>query len=302
MINRLFLMTTMLMVYCISTYAQGCSDAGICTISSFKPGSLYYSDSMHTSVKVGINTGSADHNISVLATYVEYERSVSSNLDINARLTSLSQSGNGISVWGLSDIYLTVKFRVWDQLSLILGAKLPLTDGNRLHNQLPLPMDYQSSLGTVDGIAGLGYKMGSLQLMAGYQHPVIQNDNKYERRLYEEGNILGTFQSTSKYTRNSDILFRASYTVPLVGKLTITPSVLAVYHTDNDTWQSGPDKVHIIDGSKGMTLNGNLYVDFPFLMRHAVQASVGFPLAVRDVRPDGLTRGFVAGIEYKYTF
>ena len=75
-----------------------------------------------------------------------------------------------------------------------------------------------------------------------------------------------------------------------------------MYHTDNETWQSGPDKVHIINGSKGMTLNGNLYVDFPFLMRHAVQASVGFPLAVRDVRPDGLTRGFVAGIEYKYTF
>ncbi len=282
--------------------AQGCSDAGICTISSFKPNGLDAADSIATSIRIGVNTGSADHDISVLGTYIEYDRNISNKWGVNAKLTSLAQSGNEISVWGLSDIFLTGKYNVWDELYVILGIKAPLTTGNRTLNQLPLPMDYQSSLGTVDGILGLGYRLSHLQIMAGYQHPFIQNANTFDANRYTNDHILSTFQTTNSYKRSSDALLRASYNIPVMNGLSLTPSALAVYHLADDTYRTGPVQEIAIVGSQGLTVNGNVYLDYAFLTHHAVQVSVGAPFVVRDVRPDGLTRGFVMGIEYKYTF
>lgn len=300
--HQLILIVWIVVSWQMDVIAQGCSDAGMCTISSFKPNGLTHLDTTVTNLKIGINTGSADHNISVLGNYIEYERNINRNFGINARLTSISQSGNGISVWGLSDIFLTGKYRIWNQLNAILGVKMPLSDANKTKDQLPLPMDYQSSLGTIDGIFGLGYAMDHIQIMVGYQRPFIQNENSFDAGRYPEGSILRTFQTTNMYKRGSDALARISYDIPIVGALHISPSVLAVYHLDDDTYKSGPGKEATILGSKGLTVNGNLYIDYPFCMRHAVQLSAGAPLVVRKARPDGLTRGFVAGLEYKYTF
>lgn len=300
--HQLILIVWIVVSWQMDVIAQGCSDAGMCTISSFKPNGLTHLDTTVTNLKIGINTGSADHNISVLGNYIEYERNINRNFGINARLTSISQSGNGISVWGLSDIFLTGKYRIWNQLNAILGVKMPLSDANKTKDQLPLPMDYQSSLGTIDGIFGLGYAMDHIQIMVGYQRPFIQNENSFDAGRYPEGSILRTFQTTNMYKRGSDALARISYDIPIVGALHISPSVLAVYHLDDDTYKSGPGKEATILGSKGLTVNGNLYIDYAFCMRHAVQLSAGAPLVVRKARPDGLTRGFVAGLEYKYTF
>lgn len=283
------------------SFGQGCSDAGICTLASFKPGSLNNIDSLQTSIKVGASMGSADHDISIFGTYVEYERNISNNLDFNAKLTTLAQSGNNISVWGLSDVYLTGKYRFYNHLYLILGAKIPLTDANRYKDNRPLPMDYQSSLGTIDGIAGLGYSLSNLQLMLGYQQPFIQNDNNFVSESYIKDNILSTFPTTNKFKRSSDALFRISYAVPIMNSLVITPSFLSVYHLSDDMYQSSPGKQSPIIDSKGLTVNGNLYLDYHFLRRHSVQLSAGAPLVVRKVRPDGLTRGLVLSLEYKYT-
>lgn len=283
------------------SFCQGCSDAGICTLASFKPGSLNNIDTLQTSIKVGASMGTADHDISIFGTYVEYERNISNNLDFNAKLTTLAQSGNNISVWGLSDVYLTGKYRFYNHLHVIMGAKLPLTNGNRYKSNRPLPMDYQSSLGTVDGIVGLGYSLSNLQMMLGYQQPFIQNDNNFVSEGYAEDNILSTFPSTNKFKRSSDALFRVSYAVPIMRSLVITPSVLSVYHLSDDMYQSSPGKLNPIVDSEGLTINGNFYLDFHFLKKHSVQLSVGAPFVVRKVRPDGLTRGLVLSLEYAYT-
>ena len=283
------------------SFGQGCSDAGICTLASFKPGSLNNIDTLQANIKVGVSMGSADHDISVFGTYIEYERNVSNKLDFNAKLTTLAQSGNNISVWGLSDVYLTGKYRFYKNLHVILGAKIPLTDGNRNKDNRPLPMDYQSSLGTVDAIAGLGFSLSNLQLMLGYQQPLIQNDNNFVSESYTEDNILSTFPTTNKFKRSSDALFRVSYAVPILSSLVITPSFLSVYHLSDDTYQASPGKQNPIIDSQGLTVNGNLYLDYHFLRRHSVQLSAGAPLVVRKVRPDGLTRGLVLSLEYKYT-
>ena len=57
-----------------------------------------------------------------------------------------------------------------------------------------------------------------------------------------------------------------------------------------------------IAGSQGVTLNSNLFLIYSISPRHALELSLGWPFRARDARPDGLTRDFVAGLEYAVKF
>ena len=61
------------------------------------------------------------------------------------------------------------------------------------------------------------------------------------------------------------------------------------------------DKKEII-GSQGLTLNGNAYLDYEINSKNIIQLNLGIPFIVRDIRPDGLTRSFIANIEYRIKF
>ncbi|MBL7830240.1 MAG: hypothetical protein JNK41_04370, partial [Saprospiraceae bacterium] len=143
--------------------AQGCSDAGVCTMNSFKP--MVGSTNAKNQFKIGLSTGGADNSISTIGNYLEYNRRFGQNLSIDARLTSLSQNGNSVSEFGLSDIFANINYLVNENFQLTVGAKIPLANGNKLKNNLALPMDYQSSLGTTDLIIGLSYQIKNLQLV-----------------------------------------------------------------------------------------------------------------------------------------
>ncbi len=58
----------------------------------------------------------------------------------------------------------------------------------------------------------------------------------------------------------------------------------------------------MIDGSQGLTLNGNAFFDYEINKKNALQLNVGAPFVVRDARPDGLTRGLVINFEYRIKF
>ncbi|MCA0931775.1 hypothetical protein LCM02_04875 [Lutimonas saemankumensis] len=282
--------------------AQGCSDAGVCTVHSFKPNGLDSISELTNQFKVGISYGAADNNISVFGSYLEYGRQFSDKFGIDARLTSLAQSGNDISTFGLSDIFLNSNYRISKKATLTLGFKIPLSDANKMEDRRALPMDYQSSLGTFDLLLGFGYFINKLHLVAAYQQPLTQNNNSFFAEDYPLGSPLRNFQSTNQYKRSGDILLRASYPIDLGQKFRLTPSLLPIYHLANDKYTDKDGTELEIDGSQGLTLNGNLYLDYYLDEKQALQFNVGSPFIVREVRPDGLTRSFVASLEYRIRF
>ncbi|MDN3642868.1 hypothetical protein QWY87_09170 [Lutimonas halocynthiae] len=283
-------------------YAQGCSDAGVCTIDSFKPHDHGDAQEYQNTFKAGLNFGAADYDINVFGTYLDYRRKVNENLSVDAKLTTLSQSGNDISAFGLSDIYVNGNYKVGKRASLTLGFKIPLMDANRKENGLALPMDYQSSLGTFDLVLGFGYAIKKLQLLAAIQQPLTQNNNEFLSDLYPSSSPLSEFQSTNQFKRSGDILIRASYPLNLGQKFVFTPSLLPIYHLANDKFTDIDGIEKEIDGSQGLTLNWNTYFDYYINDKHALQLSLGAPFIVRDTRPDGLTRSFVANIQYRINF
>lgn len=283
--------------------AQGCSDAGFCTINSFKPQLAADSaKNWKSHVKIGGFWGSADNSISVYGNYVEFYRQVSDKIALDAKITSLGQSGNNITVFSISDLFLNLNYRLTSQLQMTLGTKIPFSQANQSSNNLPLPMDYQPSLGTFDLIFGLGYNFNKLQLVAAIQQPLSQNNNQFLASGYPINSPLRKFQSTNQYSRKGDVLVRIAYPVILHSKLKMTASLLPIYHLGNDQFRDELNRLTDIQGSKGLTLNGNLFFDYAFNATNSLQLNLGAPFVVRDVRPDGLTRGFILNLEYKIKF
>lgn len=299
-IMRIFLFIMFVSIFPCLALSQGCSDAGFCTIDSFKPHTEDTNNTMNNRIKVGASYGRADHDILVFAAYVEYHKSINDHWSVDARFTSLAQSGNDISAFGISDLYLNGNYKT-GKIVLTTGIKIPFNAADRSRDNLPLPMDYQSSLGTFDLIAGVGYHFGNFQWVAALQQPLTQNNNAFEPLLYSEDSPLFTFQSTNKFVRSGDVLIRASYVFKW-GNWTITPALLPIYHLREDRYTDIQGIQRNIEGSSGLTLNTNLFVDYFLSNRSALQLSVGAPMVVRENRPDGLTRSILFNLEYRISF
>lgn len=296
------LCTIFLVTFTYYTNAQGCSDAGFCTIDNFKPGTSDHAAMHKNQLKIGFSFGSADYSISAFGNYLEYKRSLNDKFGIDIKLTSLGQNGNDISTYGLSDIYLNTNYKINEKTSFTLGAKIPLSDGNKKEDNISLPMDYQSSLGTFDLIVGLGYKIGNIQFVSALQQPLSQNNNQFAAENYPVNSELREFQTTNNFKRSGDVLLRASYPIKVGDKFSITPSLLPIYHLSNDKYTDAFGLEKEIDGSQGLTLNGNAYLDYEINQKSALQLNLGVPFIIRDTRPDGLTRSFVVNLEYRIRF
>jgi hypothetical protein len=284
-----------------NSYGQGCSDAGFCTINSFKPNSTDSTEVLNNQFKIGSFYGNADNSISVLGSYFEYNRQLSKNFGLDVKFTTIAQNGNGISVFGLSDIFVSA-YKASERVKVTLGAKIPLSKANKSYDNLPLPMDYQASLGTFDLIFGIGYELNQIQLAAAIQQPLTQNNNQFFASSYPLNSKLRTFQSTSRFQRAGDILLRISYPVNITRKFKLTPSLLPIYHLSNDKYTDEVNVNKEITGSQGLTLNGNFYFDYEVTSKSIIQLNVGMPFIARDARPDGLTRSFIANLEYRIKF
>lgn len=283
-------------------FCQGCSDAGFCTIDSFKPGDGDSSQVMVNQFKMGVFYGNADYDITVYGGYFEYNRQLGKRLSLDAKLTTLAQNGNDLAVFGLSDFFLNANYKARESLKFTLGAKIPLMQANKSRNNLPLPMDYQASLGTFDLIFGVGYAIKKMQFVAAIQQPLSQNKNQFFASDYPALSNLAGFQSTNNFQRAGDVLLRLSYPVTITSKLKLTPSILPIYHLANDKYTDEHNIEREITGSQGLTLNGNFYVDYDLNAKSIIQLNVGMPFLVRASRPDGLTRSFIANIEYRIRF
>lgn len=284
------------------TYSQGCSDAGICTMNSFKPNNSDAVNELNNQVKIGAFFGKADNSISAFGNYIEYNRRFSDNFGMDIKLTALGQNGNGISKYGLSDAFVNANYKVNDKLKLTLGTKIPLSNSNKMENNLPLPMDYQSSLGTFDLIFGVGFEYNKIQFVAAVQQPLTQNDNQFLASSYPVDSKLRDFQSTNKFKRSGDVMLRVSYPISVSHNFKLTPSILPIYHIANDKYTDGLNVEREISGSQGLTLNGNVYLDYLIDSKNILQLNFALPFVIRDSRPDGLTRSFVANLEYRILF
>ncbi len=279
-------------------YSQGCSDAGICTMSNLKPNEM---QTLSNTIKVGFNYGAADNDVNVLGSYLEYQRVFNEKWSAAAKLTYFSQNNDDFSSSSLADLYLSTNYSINSKTKATVGLKVPFTDGNLKENGVPLPMDFQPSLGTYDLILGASHQYKSFNFVVAYQQPLTQNNNQYTiYPILVATNI--PYLNTNNFKRAADVLARVTYNWELNDKFTLKPSVLPIYHLAKDKATSFGGNEYEIQGSEGLTLNTNVFLNYALNTKSNLEFSFGVPFVVREVRPDGLTRSMVLNLQYAYSF
>lgn len=300
---RFVALAILVTIYCVFSTsllsAQGCSDAGICTIESFRPQTLTLPES--NEIALGISYGSADNKIGVLGIQLSYHRDWNAKFKTSARLNAVNQSGNDISVFGPGDLFLTGEYQIANNFEGVLGVKIPLMQSDRKHEGTVLPMDYQSSLGTFDLLAGFHYQLNKFGFHLAYQHPLSQNRNTF---LVDDLPVDTTllYSSTNEFKRKGDLLLRISYPIFNDTKVAVTPNLQAVMHMGEDSYVEPGVGELPINGSSGLTINFNMTLAWKLARRDLLQFNVGFPVLVRKIRPEGLTRSFVASLDLRHSF
>ncbi len=283
--------------------AQGCSDAGFCSLDHMKPESNDSINNLRSQIKVGVFSGLGAKGTFIFGHYNEFEQRVGKRLSLNVKLTSLAQSGNGVTVAGWGDVFITSGVKLSDNWGIMGGGKIPLNDANRKENGLSLPMDYQSSFGTYDAIAGVTFRTGKWQFMTAFQQPLTQNNNQFLLEDYADDSPMRKFFSTRNFKRNADAMLRFAYSsINTSKRSTFTPGLLAVYHLQRDTYEDVNGNEVKIDGSQGLTLNTNFFWDYTISNNQSLQLNAGVPVYARPARPDGSTRNVVLNLEYRIAF
>lgn len=308
MIKRLVI----LLIVCIaniSVKAQGCSDAGFCTIGDIKPHSETDTiDEPRNKITLIVPGGLGDDNVLVITPGIQYEREFSKHWSAQAKITGNYASGNLGSVTGPGDVFFSGSYHFkkrkhWES-SVLLGTKIPLSQSNQQVNGRSLPMQYQSSLGTFDLITGFTLNTRRWQFSAAYQQPLSgMNGNNYMPNEFVT-TMVNEYPPSRRFNRKSDVLARVSHTFHFKQKFNITPGLLSVYHLSEDTYVDadlGDEPVNI-RGSAGLTLNLTLSCYYKINKKFKVGFLSGTPLIVREVRPDGLTRSIVFSPEIIYNF
>lgn len=298
--KNLLLMITL--VFSISLlHAQGCSDAGICSIgNAFNNNQKDFKNSVEVTAIFGV--GEAD--ITYISPYVAYTRKFNDRISVSTRVTFSSATGEFGTKTGFGDAFLignyTFDAKKHTQWSALFGCKIPFNNSDLKINGNAIPLDYQSSLGTTDLFIGTNLKYKKWDFNTVLQIPVFNNNrNSY----FAPSSGINDFSSTNLFERNPDALFRATYTIKTNNqKFTFKPNVLFIYHLGEDTFENAFKTRETILGSDGPTVNGNLITTYNFNNQNSLELSLASPFVVRDSRPDGLTRSLVLGLQYKILF
>jgi hypothetical protein len=307
--KKLLLAGSILIIGTGRSMAQGCSDAGVCTIHSFKnntsiPGEK---DNTKNDLLIGFAFGKGERDISYYTPYIEYTRSITGKTSVTAKINYSSMRGELVNVGGIGDLFLSVNhaFDVkhkWKK-SFVVGLKIPFDDADKVKDGIHLPLPYQASLGTTDLILGLNFIRKSLGVTLAVQQPLKPiNGNKFLPEDYPSVPLANRYLPTNEFTRKGDVLLRTSYNFELNKKFSLRPSLLSIYHETNDTYVDGSKVRREIEKSAGLTLNGNIFANYKLNNTSELELSLGAPFVVRTNRPDGLTRHFVASVEYKFSF
>ncbi len=289
---RLPLVYIFAVIFYLSSTGQGCSDAGVCTVAGLDSGSG--DDNSVITTKISTIVGLGEQNVINLSTEFNVVIPTFSNQLVQIKMPYNITIGNLGNTSGLGDISITLNQLLLNgsssNLTLIGGLKIPSNDANSTLNGFPLPMAYQPSLGTYDLILGISSVIKNWQFGLGYQHSFSHNLNEFEHRL-DNPQYFNNYNESYHLKRADDIMARVEYRFNLK-KIKLMAGALPIYHLGEDEIREGQK----IANSSGLTLNLVAKAKKDLKNNWFMEFLLAAPIIDKEVRPDGLTRSFVAMI------
>jgi hypothetical protein len=276
-----------------SSTAQGCSDAGVCTMGTMRSATHDRDTSAYASVTLTPSYGAGEQGVAIVQVLPEVEWRVAHLVTLRASLPLMYTSGSLGTNSGIGDAVFSVSrtFQLSDDvgMGLTLGTRLPTGTTNAVYTATAsLPMPYQTGLGTTDLVVGVSSTFDRWSVALGYQRVLANNNlNTY----VDQG--LDYFTSKD-YQRGDDAILRIGRAIP-IADIDLVPSVLAIYRVQQDRVMG-----ERVEGSDGLTLNLALAASASIADRMNLRFDVAAPVIVRKVRADGLTRALVVSLSLAY--
>ena len=283
-----------------SASGQGCSDAGACSISSlnFSGDSVSKNSRVHFSVEQSFGLGEKFILISQTTASIEYRIFKSTLFEL--RTPFIFTYGNLGQTSGVGDLILSLNQRLFrkdkEQLRLLVAGRLKSNNADFSFNGEPLPMAYQTSLGTYDAIFGLLYIIPKWDFYAAYQHSFGRNKNGY---LVTDTTLPDSkkYFESAQLKRGDDVYLRVRRELAFKNRSSLILTLMTIYRLQKDEIIKNNEPV-LLDGSQGLTLNLGFTWSKKMKSGQTMDLVLAFPVIDKAYRADGLTRNVVVSIRF----
>lgn len=319
----IFLITLSIFLLPTASYAQGCSDAGFCTMGAMKPNQPFSRKinvrlrSIEFSQYVGVNAIG-----DVIMSYTgDINIGLSSKYTVQVKVPYMIVLGRLANTNGLGDFSLSATRNLVAkekyQINLTLGTKIPTNKGNITTEingkELPLPNYYQSSLGTYDIVAGISFITKRWLIATGYQQPLNANGNQFlwgpwRKSGLADSTIALQYPVCKEIKRGNDVMLRIERNFRLA-RFNSHIGLLGIYRFTEDEI-TNKDGVRVRQkGTTGLAMTAIAGFGYNFSVRSGIKFVFGYRLTQRYSLPelnhlslDGLSREFVNTIGYEFRF
>jgi hypothetical protein len=295
---------------------QGCSDAGFCTMGAMKPAQNFAKEKNFRlrTLELTQYMGNTTFDLNVYSTIIEANFGIGKAQKdiIQIKLPYNYIVGNLGNISGLGDISLSYSRPIWKnetlQLNATLGGKIPTGDANQKSNQgKPLPMYYQTTLGTYDLVGGLSLVGKDWMLATGFQVPIINTTNKNEFRWgawanTEQSLYVRNYPVSWNLQRGSDIMLRAEKNFRF-SRLSFHTGFLFIYHLIPDKITSTQTLEETeVELNKGLIINLINTFEYKLSVENGLRFVWGYKLRNNEKNPSGLSREYVLTLTYFQNF
>ena len=326
-----------------SVYAQGCSDAGFCTMGAMRPNQAYSKKLSLTlrSIEVSQYFGMTSFYLTILAYNIDANIGISNRLTAQVKLPYQFVFGKLANTNGIGDVSISATYNLVAkedyQINISVGAKIPTNDANRtakvkdtlgVEKDLPLPMYYQTSLGSYDIIAGISVLTRDWLFAAGYQQALTQNGNQFLWGPWNSTSLAknaGNYPKSKNLLRGTDVMFRVEKNFRF-SNWNAYIGLLNIFRITKDEFEDVDGKRTTVRTENYVFGNnigtGNFAISllagagYRFNTKSAVKIMFGYQLVGRTAyeikganpnfemnrNPDGLSRLLVATLGYEYRF
>lgn len=304
--------------FTFDSIGQGCSDAGFCTMGAMRPNQAY-------SKKLRLKLRSIEYNFYrgtsllspiIYAHTVEFNASLGNKMNIQAKIPYMHIEGKLGKNDGFGDVSLSVTREIkqingWN-IGATIGAKFPTNNANATVSNtqsggknVPLHMYYQTSLGSIDGVAGISIINSKWMFATGIQMAFTQNENYFQWGdwdQFEDQEYLQQYNVGRNLARGTDIMLRVERSFRFTN-FDFSFGLLPIYRIKRDeVYKPEYDLREQLDETIGLALTSLTSLGYSFSVKNGVRLIYGRKIIDRNKNPDGLTRHDVWSMSYIYRF
>ena len=304
---------------------QGCSDPGLCTIGALNTeiskDSVSAVDFTNADMETLLATpftaekyrftlggvyGSGQEGVDIYTGFLQVHSRLKEKMILSVKIPYTITNGALGSASGLGDITLGLENILYSgkniRFGYTVGAVLPSGDANMYYEGDPLPMVYQTTLGSLNLLGGLSFAYHNWSASIGYQHSFGRNENDFltdnleldpTRPDYDQLNAERIkFPNARRLQRGSDLMFRFERKIKFKS-LNIAVGVLPIFRLAESTVLLPSGEENAVAGTAGLTFNTTWGISYFHKNQWIFRLNGGAPLKIRDESADGLIRSVV---------